>query len=74
MFDIEKEKNRISEQIKAAIKELELLQNVPKDNSIMQEMDRLKRLIDDLAEQMEQLKQEDFDEGLLDTEVENYDC
>ena len=73
MFDIEKEKNRISEQIKAAIKELEILQDVPKDNSIMQEMDRLKRMIDDLAEQMKQLKQEDYDERLLDTEVENYD-
>ena len=71
MFENEREINRLSEQVKAAIKELKVLQDVPKDNSIMQEMDRLKRLIDDLAEQIEQLKQDDFDEQLLDTEVEN---
>ena len=53
---------------KAAVLELMVLDYVPKDNSIIQQMDYLRRLIKDLDEQ----SQEDFDERLLDTEVENY--
>ena len=71
MIDNEKEKNSISEQKQAAISELNMLAGVPKDNSIVIEMERLRRLIKDLTEQEEQLGQDDFDERLLDTEVEN---
>jgi len=63
----------ITEQKKAVADELDILTapNVPQDYDIVQEISRLKKLYNELSAKEKLLEQENFDEQLLDTEVEN---